>query len=369
MIRVALIGCGTRGTEVYLPVLAKMTDHFRLVAVGDEKPARAEAAEAASGARAFGELDRLLEEARPELAVVAVTPPPSHRNATVALRCIEAGVPVLCETPIAPTLPEADLLVECAKRGGVAAEVAENYSRTPWERLKRLLIKEGVFGEVHVVYSDFVGHGYHGVSVLRGHVGFEVPVARVIGLSQDYSVERHLHRPGEWRDSETWQFGVLEFANGSRGVLSFSTLSYGSPLRGGRSHCAVRFHAERGLGVGRSLAILDDSRETRPIRVEERHTTVDGEPTLDALVTDLPGRPAWENPLRSYPLGVGDQHDELTIGLQLASIHAAITAGAEPEYPLERARVDREIDLALSGSRSLHGAPVTLGDLPGGDGR
>src|SRR5262249_13051261 len=161
---------------------------------------------------AYQDLERLLDEARPDLAVVAVTPPPSDRNATVALSCLEAGIATLAETPIAPTLTQADLLMDAAARHRIPAEVAENYSRTPWERFKHTLTQAGVFGAVHIVYSDFVGHGYHGISVLRSHVGFDVPVTRVIGLSRRYPVERHLYRPGEWRDEETWQFGVLEFA-------------------------------------------------------------------------------------------------------------------------------------------------------------
>lgn len=362
-LRVALVGCGTRGTGAYLPVLRTMRRHFELVAVCDEAPGRAEAAAAGTGAAPFDSLDRMLRECRPDVAVVAVSPPPSPRNAEVALRCLGEGVHLLAETPIAPTLPEADRMIEAARRTGARLEIAENYYRTPRERLKKALVAQGVFGAVNVVYSDFVGHGYHGISVLRSYVGLDVPVARVSGVSREYGVQRHLYRPGEpLRDAETWQFGVLEFANGAHGVFSFSTLAYGSPLRWGREKCQVRFYAQRGMGVGDEMAVLEDGERTRPIAVEARWAEVDGGRTLAAFTTDLPGGPGWENPLREYPLALGDQHDPLTIGLQLLSIHRAVDEGVEPEYGARQARMDREVDLAMGESWANGGAPVSLAD-------
>lgn len=361
MLRVAMVGCGMRGTNVYLPVLSKMSRHFRLVAVCDEQAERAAAVGARYGAEAYNSLDRLLDWGAFDLAVVAVTPPPSDRNAAVALRCVEAGVNLLAETPIAPTLPEADAIIAAARRTGVKVEIAENYYRTPRERLKRALIGLGLFGDIHVAYSDYVGHGYHGISLLRSYVGFETAVRRVRGLSHDYGVERHLYRPGEpLRDTETWQFGVLEFENGAHGVFSFSTLAYGSPLRWGRAKCSTRFYAARGMAVGDEMAVLADGEQTRPISVEARWDTVEGQPSLAAFVTDLPGGPGWENPLREYPLALADQHDELTIGLQLLSIYCAILDNVEPEYGLTQARIDRQIDLAMSQSWSENGVPVAL---------
>jgi hypothetical protein len=217
-----------------------------------------------------------------------------------------------------------------------------------------------VFGSVQVVYSDFVGHGYHGISIIRNYIGFSVPVTRVIGLSQTYPVQNHIYRFNEWRDEETWQFGVLEFANGSRGVLNFSTLSYGSPLRWGREKCSVRFLAERGMGHRQDLAILADNTYTRPIKVQTRMISVRGQPTLDAFVSDLPDQIAWENPLRIYPLAMGDQHSPLTIGLQLLSIYKAITEGKEPEYPLHQAYYDRQIDLSITSSWTRNGEFISI---------
>ncbi|HEU4508615.1 MAG TPA: Gfo/Idh/MocA family oxidoreductase [Pyrinomonadaceae bacterium] len=360
-LRVALIGCGVRGTTVYLPVLRKMNCHFRPVAVCDPQKDRADAAASFLRATAYNDLDKLLDECRIDLAVVAVTPPPSHLNAAVAQKCLEAGVNLLAETPIAPTLPEADKLIATAQRTGAKVEIGENYYRTPAELFKRSLIDAGVFGGIQVVYSDYVGHGYHGISLLRSYVGFDVDVTRVIGLTHEYPVQLHMYREGEpWRDTESWQFGVLEFGNGAHGIFSFSTLAYYSPLRWGREKCMVRFYAERGMGAGNDLAILHEGKETRPIGMRPRYATVDGQMTIAAIESDLPGNPGWENPLRDYGLLSGNQHDELTIGLELLSIYRALVEGVEPEYGIFEARYDRQLDLAMSESWSNHGQPVLI---------
>jgi predicted dehydrogenase len=130
MLRTALIGCGNRGTNIYLPVLVCMKQHFQLVAVCDEQLDRANAAANASGADAFGDIDHLLTVVQPDLAIISVTPPPSDHNALIALRCLEAGVPILAETPIALTLNQAKQLVDTAYRQKIPAEIAENYFRT-----------------------------------------------------------------------------------------------------------------------------------------------------------------------------------------------------------------------------------------------
>ena len=44
VLRVALIGCGIRGTRTYLPVLLLMKRHFRVIAVCDVDSRRASAA-------------------------------------------------------------------------------------------------------------------------------------------------------------------------------------------------------------------------------------------------------------------------------------------------------------------------------------
>lgn len=62
-------------------------------------------------------------------AVVIATPPTSH--AGLAVRMLDAGVPVLVEKPLAATLDEADAIVAASERSGAAACYAENLLFAP----------------------------------------------------------------------------------------------------------------------------------------------------------------------------------------------------------------------------------------------
>jgi predicted dehydrogenase len=362
-LRVALLGCGVRARSVYLPVIAKMSNHFEFVGVCDRDTSRASLLAAMANVPAFESLEALVRMTAPDLLIVAVTPPPSDENQEAVIAAIETGVHVLAETPIASTMEGAHRVLSAARARNIKIEYAENYFRTPRERLITKLLSAQVFGKVHVAYSDFVGHGYHGISVLRSQIGFDIPVASVIGLSQEFDVQDHLYRQGEpRRNREMWQFAILEFASGARGVLSFSTLAYGSPLRWGREKALIRFYAERGMRFGEELAVLDETDKTASLNIRELWENLDGQPVLAALRVDGRNGMTWENPLRMYPLKFGDQHAELTIGLQCLSAHSAITTGGPGEYGILDAYYDRYVDLMIEESRRRRGERIALAD-------
>jgi predicted dehydrogenase len=75
---------------------------------------RASVLATAVGARAVSTIDEAIADA--DAAVIAA-PNSMHRELGVA--CIEAGLPVLVEKPIAPTLEDADALVDAARRRNV----------------------------------------------------------------------------------------------------------------------------------------------------------------------------------------------------------------------------------------------------------
>jgi predicted dehydrogenase len=359
IVRVAMIGCGDRAQDVYLPVLAAMPRHFRLCAVCDPDESRAAQAAVRYGVPGCRQIAEVLDVARPDACVLAVSPPPASDNGAALLQCVQAGVPALAETPIAVSAAEADDILAAVTRTGVVVEIAENYFRTPRERFKRMLLDADVFGPVNVAYADFVGHGYHGIAVLRSYIGFEHSVVEVRGDSNRFPVAGHRDtRRRSWQDDEFWQFGVLEFGNGARGVFSFSTLAYHSPIRP-RTRAEVRFLAARGMGVGDELTVLTGEDAATHVVINPVTEMVDGIPVLAAITatgTDV----TWENPLRDYGLRDTDQHGPLTIGLQLLAFYRAISGTAEPEYGVASARYDRLIDLALQRSwRSGMPEPVT----------
>ena len=82
------------------------------VGIVDHDHARASAVAAEFGTRAFTSIDELLREAKPEAASVTV---PTVEHLNVARELMEAGVDVLIEKPLAPSLAEADELIRLAE--------------------------------------------------------------------------------------------------------------------------------------------------------------------------------------------------------------------------------------------------------------
>jgi predicted dehydrogenase len=354
-LKIALVGAGRRGGGTYLPIIAKMDDDLELVAVCDVDAEKAKQHASKYNVPYFTDVAEMVELTKPEIAAVVVNP---NRNHEAGIPLSQMGVSYCTETPIDTDLGWADKMIATARENNTKLEVCENYYRVPSERIKRALILEGVFGEVLAAYNDFTGHGYHGVSLIRSYVGFDVKITRVIGMRKSFSVQEHSYR-GPSHDKEDWQHGLIEFENGSAGVFNFSGLSYGSPLRWLRSS---KFHAERGMCVGNEMAILNKEANARlPIMVERRTTKAkDATEVLDVLIArtgpDAGLEVVWKNPLSKYPLSDG----QLSVASELMSIANAHRDNTEPEYGALNGRIDQEVALAMARSWSSGNVPVEL---------
>jgi UDP-N-acetyl-2-amino-2-deoxyglucuronate dehydrogenase len=107
----AVIGCGDVSV-VHLRAIEQLPGS-RLVAVCDTDPATAAAAARATGVPAFTDHRELLARLRPDVVHIAT---PHHQHVPVALDCLEAGVHVLLEKPVAHTVAEAERLIGAAAR-------------------------------------------------------------------------------------------------------------------------------------------------------------------------------------------------------------------------------------------------------------
>ncbi len=363
-LKIALVGAGNRGSGVYLPIIAKMDDDVQLVAICDENKERAEQQANKYNVPYFTDVMDMVESTKPDVAAVVINP---NRNHEAGIPLSQMGVSYCTETPIDTDLYWADKMIEAAKENKTKLEVCENYYRVPGERIKRALILEGVFGKVLSAYNDFNGHGYHGVSLIRSYIGFDVKITRVIGIHKDFEVQQHQYRGGTY-NREDWQHAILEFENGSVGIFNFSGLSYGSPLRW---HNTSKFYAERGMCIGdgqRSytykdqIAILNKEANARlPIVVEKRTTKAkDGQETLDVLIArtepDTGLEVIWKNPLSKYSFSDG----QLSVASEIMSIVEAHKNNTEPEYGAINGRIDQEVSIAMARSWSSGNIPIEL---------
>lgn len=118
----------------------------RLEMVAASSEASAERYRAAYGfARATGDWRVLVADPAVE-AIVIASPPEGHHD--IALAAFAAGKPVLCEKPLAATLPEAQAMADAAQRSGVVHMVGFNYVRTPATQYARQLLANGAIGDI-----------------------------------------------------------------------------------------------------------------------------------------------------------------------------------------------------------------------------
>lgn len=352
-VRFAVVGTGRRSEEIYCPLLGSLKDEVEFVGVWGRSEPRARALGEKFRVPWFADLEQMRVQAQPHAAIVSVN---YWANGEIGRRVVELGLHALLETPIAHDLADADAIIAAAETRGVQIEVAEQYYRRPIERLKHALIEAGVFGRVNVAVNDFMGHGYHGVSLIRSYLGFDNSIAAVNGFTAKYSAAPHyawIERKFISRD-EDWEHGVLQFADGRLGFFNWSSLAYDSALRWERS---TRFFAEKGMGIGDRLTLLtSDGKDPQPIEIERRFHNVGGMETLSELIAHTQPEIAWRNPFRAYFL----DDEIIAVADAVIGLVHAIRDNHPPEYGAAQARLDQAVVLALHESASRGGESVRL---------
>jgi predicted dehydrogenase len=142
-LRLGLIGTGVAARILHWPALERMPDRYRLVAVANRTPAKAEAFARMAGVdpdAVYSDYRQLL--ARDDLEVVLLALPPAL-NYGVARAAAEAGLDIICEKPIAVSLDEAEAMAALPREFGVRLLIAENFRYEAAVQKARSLIDAG----------------------------------------------------------------------------------------------------------------------------------------------------------------------------------------------------------------------------------
>src|SRR6202142_3336151 len=148
-INVAVVGVGAFGrnhARIYHQ-LAQRGEAVRLVGVVDPDVARADAIAAEFGCRGFGSVEQLVTTHSEVQAASVAVPTVLHLETARAL--MQAGVDVLVEKPLAPSLAEADELVALAQSLNRVGQVGHLERFNPAVRATAPLITQPMFFEVH----------------------------------------------------------------------------------------------------------------------------------------------------------------------------------------------------------------------------
>ncbi|MHB1421805.1 MAG: Gfo/Idh/MocA family protein [Gemmataceae bacterium] len=153
-IAVGIIGCGYWGPNLIRNFSScPLTE---VVAVCDASPARLQSVGKTYGhLKQVNSVDQLLE--LPLDAVAIATPVFSHY--ALATRCLEAGLNVMVEKPLAATVEEAESLIELAERQQRVLMVDHTYLFSPAVRRIKELVDYGELGDLYYIDSIRINLG------------------------------------------------------------------------------------------------------------------------------------------------------------------------------------------------------------------
>jgi len=81
---------------------------------------------------------------------------PNHVHFDPAMKCVQAGIPVMCEKPLTVSLEESDKLVAAVKEKKVPFGVAHTYLGHWTTRFSRFIVKSGLLGDIRWVDSRYL---------------------------------------------------------------------------------------------------------------------------------------------------------------------------------------------------------------------
>ncbi len=143
-------------------IAARLDGHWDLVAGAfSSDPDRAAQSAADLGVAAERSYDSWAEMAKAEAArpdgidaVAIVTP--NHLHAPVATAFLRAGIPVICDKPLATTVEDAEALVRLVSETGLPFILTQTYTGYPMVREARALVAAGRIGRVRHVQVEYL---------------------------------------------------------------------------------------------------------------------------------------------------------------------------------------------------------------------
>jgi predicted dehydrogenase len=161
-LRVAMIGTafiGRAHSQAWrvAPRMFALPREVEMAVIVGRDPERTEAAARQMGWQEASTDWRAVVE-RPDIDIVDIcTPGDSHEE--IALAALAAGKHVLCEKPLANTVPEAERMAAAAREAaarGIVSMCGFSYRRTPAVALMQQIVAEGVLGDIRHVRAQYL---------------------------------------------------------------------------------------------------------------------------------------------------------------------------------------------------------------------
>lgn len=237
----AQIGCGRISTN---HIKAAVANKLEIVAVCDVLPEAMEnvlskhGLENDAGIHRYTDYKEMIEKEKPVLVGISTE---SGLHAEIALYCIERGVNLVIEKPMAMSMKDADAIVEAAERHHVKVCACHQNRFNPAVQAMRKALEEGRFGKlshgsIHVrwnrnrdYYTQAPWRGtwaqdggclmnqcIHGIDLLRWMMGDEVDTVYAQTAQQFH----------DYLECEDIGMAVVKFKNGAIGTIEGTTNVY-----------------------------------------------------------------------------------------------------------------------------------------------
>lgn len=239
--RYALIGCGRIATN---HMKAALNNQLEIVAVCDILPSKMEGLlsrhdlEKDAAIKRYTDYKEMIQEVDPELISIATE---SGIHAEIALHCIDHGVNVIIEKPMAMSMEDADEIIRRSKEKGVKVSAChQNRFNIAIQELRKA-VESGRFGKlshgtIHVRWNRgpqyyeqaswrgtweqdggaLMNQCIHGIDLLRWMMGDEI--------EEIYGVTRQ--RFHDYLEAEDVGLAVVKFKNGAIGTIEGTTNVY-----------------------------------------------------------------------------------------------------------------------------------------------
>ena len=148
-IRLACVGAGYFA-QFHLEAWKRIPE-VELIAICDQNLEKAKSfAQKYAIPKVYTELDELLHQELFEVIDI-ITPPETHF--TIAFKAAQKGVHIICQKPLAPSLAEANKMVQFIQEKGVHFMVHENWRFQVWYRQIKQMLNQGAIGStIHSLY-------------------------------------------------------------------------------------------------------------------------------------------------------------------------------------------------------------------------
>lgn len=228
-LRFGIVGVGVMGSN-HARVLAELPG-IELVAIADPDAPVAEKISGFLGCESVADHKSLLSLGLDAVIVAA----PTHLHHQVALDCIEAGVDLLVEKPIAPTVEEGREIVAAARRKGVKLMVGhvERFNPTV-QAIKHAISSQEILSIAITRVGPFPPR-MSNVGVVIDLAVHDIDLIRWFTESEIVEVQPQLTRAIAQRED----IALLQFRTAS-GVLAHINTNWLTPFKARTVHVATR---------------------------------------------------------------------------------------------------------------------------------